>query len=109
MRLGAGSPGRSAGATGAGRGRRAARGDGAISRSSVATCTGAGISVERTRTGAGTYSREAWRAAVGTMEQTHLRLPTGTSCIGVWSVDSFNRPSDRPAVLSVRVLPPVGH
>lgn len=54
------------------------------------------------------FARETWEAAVGATQQTRLLLPTGTSCIGVWSVDSFGRPSDRPAVLSVRVVPPAG-
>lgn len=50
------------------------------------------------------FHRRLWDAAVGRTEQTYLRLPTGASCVSVWAVDSFGRPSDRPATFSIRVV-----
>jgi hypothetical protein len=49
------------------------------------------------------FHRQIWRAAVGEVEQTYLRLPPGVSCVRVWAVDSFGRPSARPATLAVKI------
>lgn len=48
--------------------------------------------------------RMVWHAAVGGTDETFLRLPPGVSCVSVWAVDSFARPSSRPARLAVKVL-----
>jgi hypothetical protein len=50
------------------------------------------------------FPLRSWDAATGQTEQTHLLLPSGVSCISVWAVDSFGRPSDRPATLRIRVV-----
>ena len=50
------------------------------------------------------YHRILWDAAVGATEITSINLPTGTSCISVWAVDSYARPSDRPATTTIRVV-----
>lgn len=50
------------------------------------------------------FQRRIWDAAAGGMEEISLRLPTGTSCISVWAVDSFGRPSTRPATTTLRVV-----
>ena len=51
-----------------------------------------------------TFQRRAWDVAAGETERVSLVLPSGVSCIRVWAVDSFGRPSDRPATLRVRVI-----
>src|SRR5581483_3596901 len=48
----------------------------------------------------------SWHVAVGGVEQAYLRLGPGVSCVSVWSVDSFGRPSSRPATLAVKVVAP---
>jgi len=50
------------------------------------------------------YHRILWDAAVGATEDTYIQLPVGTSCVSVWAVDSFARPSDRPATTTLRVV-----
>lgn len=55
-------------------------------------------------TNARAFQRRLWDAAVGGMEDTYLNLPTGTSCVSVWAVDSFSRPSGRPATTTIRVV-----
>jgi hypothetical protein len=45
-----------------------------------------------------------WNAAVGGTEQTYLSLPGGVSCVAVWALDSFGRPSTNPAMLRIRVV-----
>jgi hypothetical protein len=67
--------------------------------SSVAAASSTGCPAD-----AHAFPRRAWDIAVSGTEHAYLQLPTGTSCVSVWAVDSFSRPSDRPAVLSVRVL-----
>jgi len=51
------------------------------------------------------FSRVTWDAVVGGMEDTYLTLPAGVSCVSVWAVDSFARPSSKPATYAVKVLP----
>jgi len=48
----------------------------------------------------------SWHVAVGGVEQAYLRLGPGVSCVSVWAVDSFGRPSSRPATLAVKVVAP---
>jgi len=48
----------------------------------------------------------SWHVAVGGVEQAYLRLEPGVSCVSVWAVDSFGRPSSRPATLAVKVVAP---
>ncbi|MGE5274933.1 MAG: hypothetical protein ACM3QU_14375 [Verrucomicrobiota bacterium] len=50
------------------------------------------------------FRRRLWSAPPGATEQTHLMLPSGVTCISVWAVDSFGRPSGRPAMLRVQVV-----
>ena len=50
------------------------------------------------------YDRRTWGTGTGRTQQTPLVLPNGVSCVSVWAVDSFGRPSDRPATLWVRVV-----
>ena len=50
------------------------------------------------------YHRILWDAKVGATEDTYITLPTGASCVSVWAVDSFARPSDRPATTTIRVV-----
>jgi hypothetical protein len=48
--------------------------------------------------------RTAWDARPGTMEDTVRSFPAGKSCVSVWAVDSFGRPSDRPASAWIQVV-----
>jgi hypothetical protein len=48
------------------------------------------------------FQRRFWTAAVGETESISVELPTGISCVSVWAVDSFGRPSAR-AALRIRV------
>jgi hypothetical protein len=48
------------------------------------------------------FQRRFWSAPAGGTESLSVELPTGDSCVGVWAVDSFGRPSAR-AELLVRV------
>jgi hypothetical protein len=50
------------------------------------------------------YDRRLWGTGAGRTQQTSLVLPSGVSCISVWAVDAFGRPSARPATLWVRVV-----
>ncbi len=50
------------------------------------------------------FSRRLWDAAVGGTEETALTLPSGTSCVSVWAIDSFGRPSAKPATMTLRVV-----
>jgi hypothetical protein len=49
------------------------------------------------------FHRQFWHAPVGAVEQTYLQLPPGVWCVRVWAVDSFTRPSVKPATLAVRI------
>jgi hypothetical protein len=49
------------------------------------------------------FARRVWSAAVGGTQETALVLPSGTSCVSVWAVDSFGRPSATPATMTLRV------
>ena len=51
-----------------------------------------------------TFRRRAWDVPTGGTERVYFVLPSGVSCVAVWAVDSFGRPSDRPATLRVRVV-----
>ena len=51
-----------------------------------------------------TFRRRLWQVAAGRPEQLYLVLGSGVSCISVWAVDSFGRPSDQPAMLRVQVV-----
>jgi hypothetical protein len=48
------------------------------------------------------FQRRFWSASAGGTESISVELPTGISCVSVWAVDSFGRPSAR-AALRVRV------
>jgi len=50
------------------------------------------------------FARRDWTAAAGGTQETALTLPSGTSCVSVWAVDSFGRPSARPATMTLRVV-----
>lgn len=50
------------------------------------------------------YDRRLWGTGAGRTQQTYLVLPTGVSCISVWAVDSFGRPSNHPATLWMRIV-----
>jgi hypothetical protein len=50
------------------------------------------------------FQQRVWETPAGGTERTYLFLPTGVSCISVWAVDSFGRPSARPAMLRIRVV-----
>ena len=50
------------------------------------------------------FARRTWSAAVGGTQETALMLPSGTSCVSVWAVDSFGRPSAKPATMTLRVV-----
>jgi hypothetical protein len=43
------------------------------------------------------FPRRPWSAQAGGTESISVELPTGVSCVSVWSVDSFARPSGRAA------------
>jgi hypothetical protein len=64
----------------------------------------AAATANRCATDARQFTRRLWDAEPGQVEQTYTYLPAGTYCVAVWAVDSFGRPSPRPAVLWVRVL-----
>jgi hypothetical protein len=49
------------------------------------------------------FQRRFWNAPAGEIERISVSLPTGVSCISVWAVDSFGRPSAR-AALRVQVV-----
>ena len=44
-----------------------------------------------------------WDAKPGEVEETYLNLSPGTYCLSVWGVDSFSRPSPKPAQLWVKI------
>ena len=48
------------------------------------------------------FPRRSWTAPAGGSESISVELPTGVSCVSVWAVDSFARPSAR-AALQIRV------
>jgi hypothetical protein len=50
------------------------------------------------------FPRRLWDTAAGRTEQTYLVLPSGVSCVSVWAVDAFGRPSARPATSRLRVV-----
>jgi Matrixin len=50
------------------------------------------------------FARRNWSAAVGGTQETALTLRSGTSCVSVWAVDSFGRPSAKPATMTLRVV-----
>jgi hypothetical protein len=50
------------------------------------------------------FQRRTWDAAPGAVEETYLKLAPGVSCISVWAVDTFGRPSAKPATLLVKVV-----
>jgi hypothetical protein len=50
------------------------------------------------------FGRRRWHAAVGGTENVYLTLDSGVSCVSVWAVDSFGRPSGRPAMLRIQVV-----
>jgi hypothetical protein len=50
------------------------------------------------------FQRHLWDVRAGSTEREDLVLPSGVTCISVWAVDSFGRPSARPAMLRVRVV-----
>jgi hypothetical protein len=63
----------------------------------------AAATANRCDTDARAHPREVWRTAPGGMQTMVMALAQGTHCLTVWAVDSFGRPSARPAVLWVRV------
>jgi hypothetical protein len=50
------------------------------------------------------FGRRPWSVATGGTQQAYLTLPSGVTCLSLWAVDSFGRPSDRPAMLRVQVV-----
>jgi matrixin len=64
----------------------------------------AGASSEGCPAEARGFHRLIWHAAVGDLDETYLHLPPGVSCVSVWAVDSFARPSSKPATLTVKVV-----
>jgi hypothetical protein len=58
---------------------------------------------DRCETDARAHPRYAWSARPGAMQSKLITLAAGTYCVAVWAVDSFGRPSDRPAALWVRI------
>jgi hypothetical protein len=44
------------------------------------------------------FPRRFWTASAGGTESISIELPTGVSCVSVWAVDTFGRPSARAAL-----------
>ncbi len=49
------------------------------------------------------HARIAWNVPPGGVQSTAMTLAPGTYCFTAWAVDSFGRPSARPAALWVRI------
>jgi hypothetical protein len=54
-------------------------------------------------TNARAHPRYFWHAQPGQLQEKLMPLPPATFCVTVWAVDSFGRPSPRPAELWVRI------
>lgn len=62
-----------------------------------------GATTKRCATDAHAFSRYPWTVRAGGIQDKVLHLSPGVYCLTVWAVDSFARPSSRPAVLWVRI------
>jgi hypothetical protein len=62
------------------------------------------VTSDRCATDPYAFVRRFWSVKPGLSQLERVRLERGTYCVAVWAVDSFSRPSPRPATLWIRIV-----